>query len=146
AIGQALTASTQALAANEQKNRLDAAANLAMRQGGDEAADARRRTRRLLGTQRAAAGAAGVDVGSGSPLMTALETLAIGAEDVNRITRKTAVRAWGYRTAAEDAAYEGQMALATGALNIGGTLSMDGALNPTKPPTTPSKFKPEAWL
>lgn len=133
-IGIAGQASTQYMTSRENDRIASAAANLATRQADQEAARMLASSRRLKGTQRAGYAASGVDVGSGSPLMIALETLSLGAQDATAERQKGAVRRWGYATQADQAEAEGRLALLTGALG----LTMLGARKPVKklPDTT----------
>ena len=53
--------------------------------------------KRLAGSQRAAMGANGVDIGTGTPLAVQEDTYAVAAEDAMMIRNNAARQAWGLR-------------------------------------------------
>jgi len=74
----------------------------AIRRGDVEAKKAKQAAARLIGSQRAAMGAQGIDIESGSALDIQEETASLGAEDALNIKNNAWREAWGYRTVAED--------------------------------------------
>jgi uncharacterized membrane protein YebE (DUF533 family) len=68
----------------------------ATRRGVIEADRAAQRKRALIGRQRAAMGASGVDVGSGTFSDVLSDTAAAGAEDESTIMQNALREAWGY--------------------------------------------------
>jgi len=70
---------------------------------GDKAAlKARQATKLLIGDQRAAMGAQGIDLESGSALDIQKETASLGAEESLNIKNNAWREAWGYRVAEND--------------------------------------------
>lgn len=59
-------------------------------------------TRGLIGSQRAAAAASGVDVGSGSALELQLDSAGMGEIDRTEIKNNAMLEAWGYQAQAVD--------------------------------------------
>ncbi len=67
------------------------------------------RTKRLLGAQRAALAAQGVDVGAGSALMAKEETAAMGALDAETIRRNGIMESLGFQMQAASDVTQGRM-------------------------------------
>jgi hypothetical protein len=71
------------------------------RQGADlEAVEIGERARGVMGSQRAAAAASGVDVNTGSPLLAIMDTITKGARDISLARYRGEVQAYGYETEA----------------------------------------------
>lgn len=107
----------------------------ALRRGGQEEEAQRRQTAVLLGRQRAALAAGGVDTGSGTALNLQEDAAAFGEQDAQTIRDNALREAWGYRRGAENyrvqAAGErlsGKYAARAGQLNaIGAGLGSGGS-------------------
>lgn len=89
-------------------------ADLATFRGNQEIGMAQQRTAQTIGAQRAAAGASGVDVNSGSPLRAQQDTARIGDVDVQTIRANAQRSAWGFRTQASNFENEGKLDSARG--------------------------------
>lgn len=74
----------------------------AINRGNKEANNVKRQTRVLIGSQRAAMAAQGIDLGVGSALDIQEETAALGAEDALTIKNNAWREAWGYKAQAND--------------------------------------------
>lgn len=81
----------------------------AIRRGEEEAEEYKRRVRQVIGAQRAAFGAQGVDVSFGSPLDIQEETAQLGALDALMIKNNAWREAWGYRVQALDYRRRGEL-------------------------------------
>lgn len=75
----------------------------AVARGEAEAAAARAQTRRLLGEQKAAYAASGIDLGGGSVTDALSGTAWLGETDVMRIRHNAALEAWGYKAQSQQA-------------------------------------------
>ena len=73
-----------------------------IRRGKVEAKKAKQAANRLIGSQRVALGAQGIDVESGSALDIQEETAALGADDARVIENNAWREAWGLRASAVD--------------------------------------------
>lgn len=82
----------------------------AIRLGEEEVARRRLETRRLIGAQRAAAAASGIDPTSGSPLELALDAASLSELDAMTIRNNAYRAAWGYRVQAIDYRTRARMA------------------------------------
>jgi hypothetical protein len=96
-------------------------ADLAERQADDAIARgheaelrAGRQGKQIIGAQRAAYAASGVDVSSGTPAAVEADTQALSELDALTIKNNAALEAWGYRVQAADYRTKAQMALAAG--------------------------------
>ena len=109
--------------ANRNAKLLEASADQALERGNEEALGVRRRTRLLVGEQRAAAAAQGLDVSVGAPADLQEQAAAWGAHDEATVRRNAFDEAWGIRTQASNQRTEGRYARrsATNAA-IGGSL------------------------
>lgn len=74
----------------------------ALQRGEVEAQQRMRQTADMLGKQRAALAASGVDLNQGSAQDLLASTAFIGQEDVNTITNNAAREAWGYDVQAQN--------------------------------------------
>lgn len=94
---------------------------------GKEASDkSRRDTKRLIGAQRAAAAASGIEVDSGSALDLQLDAAGFGAMDALTIKNNAAREALGYKAQALDYRSRGAMAEANAKTAAAGTLLTGG--------------------
>jgi hypothetical protein len=66
--------------------------------------------RGMIGSQRAAFAAGGVDVNDGSALDVQMDTARWGEVDAQTIRTNALREAWGYRVAARDSTYRGELA------------------------------------
>lgn len=96
--------------ANNNAKLLERSADDAISRGNEEALGARRRTRLLVGEQRAAAAAQGLDVNVGAPADLQEQAAAFGAHDEATIRRNAFNEAWGIRTQASNQRTEGRYA------------------------------------
>ena len=79
-----------------------------------EAVKAKQASKRLIGSQRAALGAQGIDIESGSALDIQEESASIGAEEALNIRNNAWRESWGYKTQAVDLRGRAEMARITG--------------------------------
>jgi hypothetical protein len=82
---------------------------------------------RLIGEQRAAFGASGVDVATGSPTLIYEDTARQAMADRTTILSNAAREAWGYRVQAKDLRRHGRYAAGAGKLGAAGSLITSGA-------------------
>ena len=87
----------------------------------------RQKVNSLRGSQRASAGASGVDVDSGSSGDIGEQTVVLGEEDAQTIRSNAARAAWGYRAQSELDLYQGKAMQTASRLNAAGTLLSGGA-------------------
>ncbi len=100
---------------------LDRSAADALRRGDEEAIASRRRTKLLVGEQRAAAAAQGLDVNTGVVADLQEQARAFGEEDEATIRRNAWREAWGIRTQARNMRTEGRYAARAGTNQAIGT-------------------------
>lgn len=81
-----------------------------------------RRVRQMIGSQRAAAAASGVDVNFGTPLEIQDETMALGVADAETIRMNALRQAWGFDVQAVNSVNQGRAARATGRNRAVGTV------------------------
>jgi hypothetical protein len=86
----------------------------AIQRGDKEAVRAKQLARRIIGSQRAAMGAQGIDLESGSALDIQKETASLGAEEAMIIKNNSWMEAWGYRVAENDLYGQAKYARITG--------------------------------
>lgn len=86
-------------------------------QGDTEVKQHRLKISQLIGTQRSLMGASNVELDSGSPLDTQVDTATIGEMDVETIKENTRLAAHGERMRGWEATTRGQMASASAANN-----------------------------
>lgn len=98
------------------------AAEDATRRGEEAVAEQRNRNRALIGQQRAAIAANGLDLGSGTPLDTLMATTRLGEEDIATIRSNAAREAWGLRSGARLTMAQGNASQAAGYASAFGTL------------------------
>lgn len=95
--------------------------------GAFGASQVRRQREQVIGSQRAAGAAAGVDIETGTMLQLAEETAALAEQDIVTIQNNTAREAWGYQQKARTERYLGASALAGGKLDAATSLLSAGA-------------------
>lgn len=82
----------------------------------------RAKTRQIIGAQRAAEGASGAQVDSGSFGLLTEQTAEMGERDVQTIRSNALKEAWGYGVQAQDSRAQGDMAAKAGTMQAAGTL------------------------
>lgn len=82
-------------------------ANDATARGEKEASRVKLNTKQVIGRQRAALAAQGIDVESGTPLQAQEDAAAAGAQDVLTVRNNAWREAWGYRVEAQNARTQG---------------------------------------
>lgn len=87
----------------------------------------RRRIRQMLGAQRAAFAASGVEMGSGTALEVLGDTAGFGEQDALAIRSNALREAWGFRVGAADDRNQGRGARMAGRNRAIGTLLTTGA-------------------
>jgi hypothetical protein len=101
-----------------------------MKRGKVASNQQRKKTKQLIGAQRAALAAQGVEVNSGSGLMLQEEAMEMGAADARMIENNAFREAWGMRAQASEMRFQGrvqQMAnkyAARNAVLVGGTKAL----------------------
>jgi hypothetical protein len=128
AAGQIQAGNYNAAVANQNARNLDRAALDAENRGDYAASKQGVATRRLIGSQRAAAGAMGIDIGSGSALDILVATAGIGEEEAQTIRNNAAREAWGLRSEAAQQRTQGRLARRQGILGGASTI-LTGAAN-----------------
>jgi hypothetical protein len=137
-IGSLVGTVMSAQAANEQGKAAKYAADYNAKMGEINARDVinraaleqekqRQKVNALRGSQRAAAGASGVDVESGSSAQIGEQTVVLGKEDELMIRNNAARSAWGYRAQAGLDYQQGLAAQRKGQLDAAGTLISGGS-------------------
>jgi hypothetical protein len=127
AFGEYQSGQSQQQAAESNARLAEAAAGDALSRGEEQAVRIRGQTDRLIGQQRAAYGANGVDLSQGSPLDVMLGSRRVSEEDI-RTTRMNATReAWGLRTQAQAFRDQGSAAANAGLFGALGTGIAGGA-------------------
>lgn len=125
AAGTAATSYSQSKAqraeGNYQKQIFETNARLAeiqaedaTRRGDKAAKDHLAKTKKLIGSQRAAMAAQGLNLKEDDALALQQETAAYGAMDAQEIKNNAFREAWGYKVQANDYTYRGRMAKITG--------------------------------
>lgn len=107
--------------ANRNADLLEQQADSVLAAGEEEAKNARRRTKLLIGEQRASAAAQGLDVNTGVAADLQDQAAAWGANDEQTIRRNAWRDAWGIRTQAGNQRTEGRYARRAGINNAIGT-------------------------
>lgn len=90
--------------------------------GADEANAQRAKTRAFMASQRAAMGASGLAMNSGSFGDVLNQTAIMGETDAQTIKQNALREAWGYQVKSEDELSQGRMAKQAGSYNAFGTL------------------------
>lgn len=107
--------------ANRNAELLDASAEDAIARGNEEAIASRRRTKLLVGEQRAAAAAQGLDVNTGVAFDLQDQAAQHGLADEATIRKNAWREAWGIRTQAGNQRAEGRYAQRAGTNQAIGT-------------------------
>ena len=108
AMSSMQAASDTRAAAAYNKQVSDYQAQDAIARGAIEEQKQREQTRQLMGRQRAAMGASGAEVGSGSFGDLLAQSAGMGERDANTIRNNAMRAAWGYTTQGEAQAFEGK--------------------------------------
>lgn len=82
----------------------------AIKRGEKDVATKKRQTRQVIGSQRAALAAQGLDVNSDTSDLIQQDTAGLGAEDVTTIRNNAWREAWGYRVNALDSRSQAKFA------------------------------------
>lgn len=82
----------------------------AITRGNRDATEQLKQTKKLIGSQRAALAAQGIEVGSGSSLDIQQDTAAMGASDALTIKNNAWREAWGFKNQALDYSSKGALA------------------------------------
>lgn len=85
----------------------------ALEAGDMQASRQNLKTQSIIGSERAAQGASGIDVASGSSALVRASTGGVGAVDELTIRNNAARQAWGYQTEAIQDTYQGKFAQLT---------------------------------
>ena len=124
-VGAGLFAASSLVSGIQQKQQADAAADvaemnadIARQQGSSEAARARAKINKVLGSQRAAQASSGLAM-TGSALDVGEDSAREGALDVATIIYGGAVRGNAYETEADNLRFQGNQALIGGVLGAG---------------------------
>lgn len=106
----------QQWAADQNRQFAELMSEDAIRRGDRAALEHRKKIRQLIGSQRAALAAQGIDVNSGSAMDTQMDTATLGAYDVETIKNNAWREAWGLKTQASQYATQAAMAGISGGL------------------------------
>lgn len=112
--------------ANRNAALTDAQAEQSQIQGDQQINQVRRRTRQLIGKQRASYAGNGIDIGTGAPIDVAADTEAASQIDQSTIRTNVALAAWGFRTQASNERFGGKVARIEG--NNQATATLIGGL------------------
>lgn len=131
----------------------DMQARDAINRGNIEMEKQRVKTEQVMGAQRAAMGAAGIDSTSGSFANVLLDTATMGEKDAQTIRTNALREAWGYEQQSEEygmeaeavstaASYNAFGSLLTGASNVGSKMGwFDAKVSPNASSGTGLKIK-----
>jgi hypothetical protein len=98
----------------------------AINRGNQEALAKRKQTKQVIGSQRAALAAQGIDVNNDTSVTIQQDTAALGAEDVMTIKNNAWREAWGYKVQAQDYQSQGEFARISANSNAKQTLLTGG--------------------
>lgn len=98
----------------------------AIKRGDKEAQAHKQKVKGLIGSQRAAMAAQGLDLSDGSALEIQQDTAELGAQDALNIKNNAWREAWGYRVQAADMTGRGRMTAMAGQNNYRNTLIAGG--------------------
>lgn len=98
----------------------------ATRRGEEKALEIRQQGKKLIGKQRAAMAAQGLDLEQDDPLNIQMESAAYTAEDSRQTKANAWQEAWGYRVQAQDYANKAKFANITGKQKSRGTILTTG--------------------
>lgn len=110
-------------------------ADSAVKRGDREAESVKKDTKRLVGSQRAALAAQGIDIGSGSALETQEDTAMIGELEALKIKNNAWMEAFGYKMEAQNDIRSGALAKRAGqnvantTIATGGWKAISGGLD-----------------
>lgn len=99
----------------------------AIARGDVQAGKIKKGARQVVGAQRAALAAQGIDISSGSALDVQRETETLGELDAIQARNNAWREAWGYKVEAAQASAQGQMAMIAGKATAKATLMTGGA-------------------
>lgn len=120
--GQQQAAFQQAQFDRLQARMADMAAGDARQRGAQEAGRVRMQGSRIVGEQKAAMGASGVDPSTGSPLALMADTRLISELDAATLQNNAAREAWGYSVQAESLRLRAKQAEQAGSFAAAGTI------------------------
>lgn len=106
----------QQWAADQNRQFSELMAEDAIRRGDRAALQHRKKVRQLIGSQRAALAAQGIDVNAGSAMDVQLDTASLGAQDAETIKNNAWREAWGLRSQASGYGAQAAMAGISGGL------------------------------
>lgn len=98
----------------------------AIRRGDKEASNLKKASKRMIGTQRAALAAQGIEIDSGSAADIQTDTAELAAQDVLTIKNNAWREAWGYRVQANDLRGKGKYAKAAAENEAASTMLTGG--------------------
>lgn len=138
-LGTGISAVGSIIQGNQQAKAAEANADLArqkeidaLRRGSTEEGQQRTKYQRFIGTQRAAMGASGVALDTGSSGDVLAETAELGERDAQQIRVNAAREAWGYSVERQNFKSQAKQARASGYIQSAGTL-LSGAENFFRP-------------
>ena len=131
AVSAQQQASYQRAVAQNNQNIANANATLVTEDAEQKAQAKQRATQQLIGRERAAAGASGIDPNTGSPAKIQSDTAELGELDTLTIRNNAAREAWNFRNQAAAFGMEASQATTAGNLEtfsslIGGASSVSG--------------------
>lgn len=121
AFGEYSAGQSQQQAAEFNAQLADAGAADALTRGEEQAVRIRGQTDRLIGQQRAAYGAAGVDLSQGSPLDVMVGSRRVSEEDIRTVRMNATRESWGLKSQAQEFRRQGGAAAAAGLFGALGT-------------------------
>jgi len=127
AYGQYQAGQFNSKMAERQAQIQEEAAQDAINRGEDQADQVRENTESLIGDQRAAAGASGVEVSSGSPQRLQADSAYSGELDALRVKENARREALGMRRQAQSTRLQGEMTEQSSKLSAGSSLLTGGA-------------------
>jgi len=122
ASGQYASGKANQELANYNARIADVQAEDALARGRESESIQRKRTKALIGTQRARFGAQNIEINDGSALDVQADTAYLGELDALTIRNNAAREAWGYKVQAEDYRARGRIARMEGTYGAAGTL------------------------
>lgn len=137
AIGTATSAYSQSQAiksqANYTKNQLQFNAQVAelqsadaIKRGDKEASNKKKQVKQVIGSQRAALAAQGIEVNADTAALIQQDTNMLGAEDIKTIKNNAWREAWGYKVQASDLNAQANFSAVAGKFNSTQTLLTGG--------------------
>lgn len=104
----------------------DLQAQEAINRGNREASLKRKETKRLIGDQRAALAAQGIDVNTDTAAIIQQDTAGVGAEDVETIKNNAWKEAWGYQVQSQEYRSQAEFARISGKYKRSQTIATGG--------------------